>query len=286
MSDVASAGAAPTSIETSVVAAWDDLLAASLLGTDRREPPAAPPGPLAEMMLEAPPTDAARALVQQVAALTVLDRAAGRALPAPPLLITPEIDTRPMCSPGAAAVMHRILVEWPMLEHEWLALAEAAGWRLSPDLVPLLLARHRADPDLRARTCHLAGPVADWLTEHISVLSPSSRRRRPAEPVVLPPELRAVETGSSDEILAVITDGLRRLRYTMASRAVVVHFVARIPVDRLAPLAAGLEGLERLDPALPGMGLVHHLLDLVETRLTMVRELARPTTVAETEETS
>lgn len=283
MSDVAAARAVPAPMEMSVGAVWDDLLAVSLLGTDRREPPAAPPGPLAEMMLEAPPTDAASALVQQIAAMTVLDRAAGRALPAPPLLIAPEIDARPMCSPGAAAVMHRILLEWPMLELEWLALADAAGWRLSPDLVPLLLARHRADPDLRARTCHLAGPVADWLTEHISSLSPSSRPRRPAEPVMLPPELTAVATGSSDEMLAVITDGLHRLRYTMASRAVVVHFVARIPVDRLAPLAAGLE---RLDPALPGMGLVHHLLDLVETRLTMVRELARPTTVAETEETS
>lgn len=256
--------------DTSLARSWDDLVAVALVGTDRRDPPAPPSGPIAEFALEAPSRDAAGSLVQQVAAITVVQRAAGRARPPATPLAAAPVDPRPMCTPDAAALLERIVVEWPMLESDWLHVARVGGWRLSPDLVPMLLRRHRADPDTRALVVELAGPVADWLVDHVDGLAPTARRGPSRPAVALPPELAAVVDAPVAEVVAVIADGLRRQRYTMASRAVVVHLVARLPIDTLAPLATALDAL---DPDLPGRGLVHHLIDLVEVRLAVSERL-------------
>jgi hypothetical protein len=262
---------------------WSDLVAAALIGTDRREPPAPAVGALATLALEAPPADAAAALAQQVAALTVLGRASASPPRPPALLIPVDDDPRPMCSPAAAHLAHRIVAEWPMLEREWLESASLGGWRLSPDLVPVLLRRHRSNPQMRALVCELSGPLADWLTDHLPALAPATRRTTTARvPIALPPELAAAAIADVEAMLAVLTDGLRRQRYSMASRAVVVELVVRMPIDHLPQLA---EGLDALDPHLPGRGLVHHLLDLVETRLAIARELSPDTQLLQPEET-
>lgn len=248
---------------------WTDLVTVAVLGTDRRDPPPAPPGPLAELALEAPPADPAAALVQMVAAATALDRAAAPVAPALPLLVPAEDDPRPLCSPRAARLLRRAITDWPVLEREWFDLADSAQRRLSPDLVPLLLWRHRARPDMRARVCVAAGPVADWLVDQVPSLAPARSRASSPPAVAMPAELARVAQGSAAEIAAVVVDGIRRQRYTTASGSVVVHLLAHVPADHLPHLARALDDL---DPDLPGRGLVLGLLDLVDLRRAIVAE--------------
>jgi hypothetical protein len=244
---------------------WAELVSVALLGTDRRDPPEPAVGPLAEIALEHPAADPAGALVQQVATLTVLRRAAARPAPAPPLLVRPADDPRPWCPPAAADLLRRVLAEWPVLEAEWLQLAAQGGWRLSPDLVPILLTRHRARPDTRAIVDQLAGPVAAWLADLVPSLAAAPRRSTSADAsVVLPSELAAVVDADAATVAAVVADGLRRQRYTSPSRAVLVHLVARI---RPSELDALRQRLEHLDPQMAGIGLAYHLADLAATRL-------------------
>lgn len=250
---------------------WADLVSVALLGTDRRDPPPPPPGPLAEVALEYPASDAAGGLVLQVAALTALRRAAARPTPAPPLLARPADDPRPCCSPAAADLLRRVVADWPALEPEWLALAAAGGWRLSPDLVPVLLARHRARPESRAVVEQLAGPVAAWLVDLLPGLAAAPRRSSAADTaVVLPAELEQVVDADASAVVAVVADGLRRQRYTSPSRAVLVHLVARVRPSELDGIR---NRLEHLDPQMTGIGLAYHLADLAATRLAIHRHL-------------
>lgn len=250
---------------TALGAHWADLVAVALLGTDRRDPPDPVVGPLTEVALEHPPVDAAGSLIQQVATLTVLRRAATRPTPPPPLLAPPADDPRPWCPPAAADLLRRVLADWPVLEAEWLHLAVQAGWRLSPDLVPILLARHRARPETRPVVDHLAGPVGAWLADLVPGLAASPRRTAPADTgVVLPAELAAVVDADAATVVAVVADGLRRQRYTSPSRAVLVHLVARVRPSELDGIRLRCE---HLDPQMTGIGLAYHLADLAATRL-------------------
>ena len=251
---------------------WAELVAAALLGTDRRDPPPAPGGPLAELELEQPARHPARALVCQVAATTVLRRAASRPLPAPRLVTRAPDDPRPPCSPAAADLLRRVVAEWPVLEGEWLTLAREGGWRLSADLVPLLLVRHRARPDRRAEVEALAGPVAPWLVDLLPTLAAAGRAAGAADhPVVLPGELEAVVAADAGRVVGVVADGLRRQRYTPPSRGVLVHLVARLRPDVLDDVRRRLEAL---DPQMAGIGLAYHLADLAATRWAIHRALA------------
>jgi hypothetical protein len=250
---------------------WAELVSVALLGTDRRDPPAPPPGPLAELALEHPAPDAAGALVQQVATLTALRRAAARPTPAPPLLVRPADDPRPCCPPAAADLLRRVIADWPALETEWFALAAAGGWRLAPDLVPVLLARHRARPETRSMVEQLAGPVAAWLADLLPGLAAAPRRSSAADTaVVLPGELEQVVDSDASTVVAVVADGLRRQRYTSPSRAVLVHLVARVRPSELDGIR---NRLEHLDPQMTGIGVAYHLADLAATRLAMHRHL-------------
>jgi hypothetical protein len=254
---------------------WAELVSVALLGTDRRDPPDPPAGPLAELALEHPGVDAAGALVQQVAALTVLRRAAALPAPPPPLLVRPTDDPRPCNPPAAADLLRRVIADWPALEAEWLALAAAGGWRLSPDLVPLLLARHRARPETRPAVEHLAGPVAAWLADLVPGLAAAPRRSSAAGTVVeLPGELEQVVDADASAVVAVVADGLRRQRYTSPSRSVLVHLVARVRPSELDGIR---HRLEHLDPQMAGIGLAYHLADLAATRLAIHRHLTPET---------
>jgi hypothetical protein len=261
-----------TTTSLTPASAWPDLVAVAVLGTDRRDPPPPLAGPVAEVILESSTArDVASAFVVQVGAQVVIERAAAAPSAAVALLVPADVDQRPPCSLRAASLLQRIVADWPILEPEWIALAESGGWRLSPELVPMLLRRHRARPDRRAAVCALAGPVADWLVGHLPELGPSSRRSGVTPPVDLPSDLQALLGRSPGEIAVAIGQGLQMGRYTVASGAVVVHLLARLPLEVLADLVVELEAL---DPHLPGRGLVHHLVDLAEVRLAVAHELA------------
>src|SRR5580693_2920037 len=147
------------------VNSWHDLVAASLIGTERSVVPAVgipglPPA-------EDDPGDPAAVLLDRAALLTAARRAGRRPDRAePPPVCAP--DPRPTVSPAAARRLRRLISgEHPDLLTEWLAAAVARGLRLPPELLPALLDRARrgrpADPGLPRLLAQAGGPRARWL---------------------------------------------------------------------------------------------------------------------------
>lgn len=144
---------------------WQDLVTASLIGTERAAVPlAAVPG------LPFPadaPADPAALLLDRAALLTAARRGgrpAGRAEPLPAV----DPDPAPPVSQAAARRLARILRgEHPDLLAEWLAVAVARGRRAPAHLLPALLDRARrvssADPELRRLAAEAGGSRARWL---------------------------------------------------------------------------------------------------------------------------
>jgi Family of unknown function (DUF5691) len=149
------------------VNSWRDLVAASLIGTERSVVPAvAIPGlpPAAD-----DPGDPAAVLLDRAALLTAARRAGRRPDRAEPLPVCAP-DPRPMVSPAAARRLRRLISgEHPDLLTEWLAAAVARGLRLPPQLLPALLDRARrgrpADPGLPRLLAEAGGPRARWLAD-------------------------------------------------------------------------------------------------------------------------
>ena len=124
----------------------------ALLGTDRRDPPEPPPGPLADVVADAVAPTAVGAHARPPSAPA--------SPPAGPACCRcrrrrrwrrPSADDRPMLPPAAARRWRTIVAEWPVLEDEWLHVVERRGWRLPPDVLVGLLRRHRTDAARRAR---------------------------------------------------------------------------------------------------------------------------------------
>jgi hypothetical protein len=141
-----------------VTDAWDDLVATTLVGTDRRpfEVVLRP-----EVAAGSPndPLDAAAAL-WAYRAVGRLPPATATAAPAPA-----AVDGRPLPPPGAIAAL-RCIVErsaYLRLLGEWLALAALAGMRLPPDIVPTVFAI--APAGLRPAVAPAAGPLGAWLAQ-------------------------------------------------------------------------------------------------------------------------
>ena len=154
---------------------WQDLVTASLIGTERVSvPPVRIPGwpatdnpstddlGAAEML-----RDPAGMLLDQAALLTAGRRAgrpAGRAEPLP----AAGPDPRPLVSPAAGDRLARMLGgEHPDLLTEWLTATTGRGLRVPAQLLPGLLDRARrvspADPELRRLAAAVGGPRAGWL---------------------------------------------------------------------------------------------------------------------------
>ncbi|MFF9170021.1 MULTISPECIES: DUF5691 domain-containing protein [unclassified Streptomyces] len=146
--------------------AWEELVTAALLGTDRRTPPTPAGG-----------REAPVALLDAAAAATVRRRAGLRpATPAPRPEPAPA-DPRPPLPAAAARRLGTLLADRPgagsgrrgtapdlmELLPQWLALANARGWAPPPQALPALLDAARGRTDLRPAVLEFAGPRALWL---------------------------------------------------------------------------------------------------------------------------
>jgi len=149
------------------MSAWQDLVTASLIGTERTEvPPAAVPGVLTSDPASAT-QDPAAVLLDRAALLTAARRAGRRPGQADPLPLA-EPDPRPAMSQAAGRRLARMLGgQYPELLAEWLTAAIARGLRPPPELLPALLDRTRragpADSSLLRLAAEAGGPRARWL---------------------------------------------------------------------------------------------------------------------------
>ena len=145
---------------------WQDLVTASLIGTERTGVPAAG-APGSPRLAGDPPDDPAVLLLDRAALLTVARRGgrpAGNAEPPPPA----EPDPAPAVSPAAGRRLARMLGgEHPDLLAEWLTAAVAQDRRVPAHLLPALLDRARrvapSDPELRRLSAEAGGSRARWL---------------------------------------------------------------------------------------------------------------------------
>ncbi|WP_053226690.1 DUF5691 domain-containing protein [Solirubrobacter soli] len=143
---------------------WDDLVAAALIGTDRRpvsaSVPEGSPAGLEALLGERGVEDR---LLGAAAAWTVARRAGAVARAGGEAAAPAELDPRPI-APGGA-LRQRLEGLYPLLLGEWLALAAARGLRPPPELVPALLEYVVEAPELHAAVAEAAGPLGAWLAE-------------------------------------------------------------------------------------------------------------------------
>ncbi|HEY3646389.1 MAG TPA: DUF5691 domain-containing protein [Streptosporangiaceae bacterium] len=154
---------------------WQDLVTASLIGTERAEVPA-PAVPGLPVRADAVPGDPAVLLLDRAALLTVARRGGTLIRPAgsgfsgfqaEPLLAA-EPDPAFVVSPAAGRRLARMLGgEHPDLLAEWLTAVVAHGRRVPPRLLPALLDRVRrvspSDPELRRLSAGAGGARVRWL---------------------------------------------------------------------------------------------------------------------------
>jgi len=147
--------------------AWEELVTAALLGTERRTPPGVAPGPQAPAAL----LDAAAVETVRRRAGLRPARAARRPEPAPE-------DPRPALPAAAARRLAMLLADRSgtagggrrgtapdlmELLPQWLAMANARGFAAPPQALPALLDAARGRTDLRPAALKFAGPRALWL---------------------------------------------------------------------------------------------------------------------------
>ncbi|MGI9645641.1 MAG: hypothetical protein ACR2O6_10065 [Ilumatobacteraceae bacterium] len=261
---------------------WDSLVTTALLGTDRREPPAVA-GAIGDLVADTARPSPSQRMLAEVAACVAVRRAGVVPGPALAPLVPPPVDDRPVCVPAAAERWVHLVRSWPVLEDEWTITLIANGWRMAPELVAPLLRRHRRDPLRQARVFIAAGPLGEWLVEHVPDLAGSgppasippevheSLGELPELPI--PPDLSALGALPGEECGRRLAEAVEAGSLGRAHRAVLVNLVARLPATTLADLARAL-GV--VDPTSPGHGLASVLADLATTRHRMLDELTRP----------
>jgi hypothetical protein len=255
---------------------WSELVTVALLGTDRRDAPPPIAGGLADLAADDPQPTASQRLMQQVAACAAVRRAGF--VPAAPFgaLDAPGPDARPITPPGVASTWQTILSNWPILEDEWLVEVAARGWRLAPELVGPLLARHRGDATRYARVMVAAGPLATWLVEqapHLALRAkkaPSTELIGAVADLPITPELQPLLHAEPSFVAATLVAGFESRQLTVAHRAVLINLVARM---HRAQLDAVSVALARVDPTVLAVGLAYALSDLARLRRDMLAEL-------------
>ncbi len=257
--------------EPDLDAYWRELVTVALLGTDRREAPRPPAGPIDDLVADAVRPDAASRMLAAVAAVAAARRAAFVALPPADALRPPERDERPWCSAAAVATWRRIASEWSVLEDEWVLSVIDRGFRLPPDALVELLLRHRGDAVRRARVAIAGGPLTRWVVEQVPVLAAATGRSASAEAVVsrpalpLPPELAELTTADAHTFVRRLAPGFDAGAYGPAHRAVLVNLIASCRPAVLVDAADALERTHR--------GLALALADLARLRHRMLAEL-------------
>jgi hypothetical protein len=255
---------------------WHDLVTVALLGTDRRDPPPPPDGPLADLVADTVRPAPSSRMLADVAATAVARRAGVVPGPCTPPLQGPPHDRRPLTSTATAATWRYVVREWPVLEDEWFLTAIHAGRRPQPDVLVAALARHRTDPVRRARVAVAAGPVASWVTEHVPALAERTDARVDVEAVTslpelaVPPDLAALLAADAVTVAAVLRPLFDAGRFGAAHRGVLVNFLARCRSDVLLDVAAALDATDAMSPS---AGLALSLADLARTRARMLAEL-------------
>jgi len=261
---------------------WSELVTTSLLGTDRRDPPALD-GLIGELVADSVrPNPSARMLTAVGACVAVRRAGVQPAAPADPLS-PPAADERPECVPAASDRWRHLTSSWPVLEDEWMITLISRGWRLAPELVPAALRRHRRDRVRRARVFVAAGPLAAWLVDHVpelaanasgGSLTPTAREQLGELPELpIPPELTVLLDRSGAEIGGFIAVGVEDGSLAHAHRGVLVNVIARCAPDGLADIA---DVLGAVDSRSSGHALASVLADLATTRRRMLDELGRP----------
>jgi hypothetical protein len=264
---------------------WEQLVTVALLGTDRRDPPEFP-GPVADLVADAMRPSPAERMLAEVAAVTAIRR--GGLVPLAPAtpLPRPSVDDRPECPRRASDRWRHLVVSWPVLEDEWMIALIERGWRVDPELVAPMLARHRRDPARWQRAVVGAGPLAEWLVGFVPTLAVTNGGRGGGSIVErdgvvglelpdlpIPDDLRALRTASGTEVGEVVAAGLVAGRFGPAHRIVLVNLLARVPADGLADIETALRSVQNAAIDFP---LAASLLDITHTRRSMLLELARP----------
>lgn len=250
---------------------WQELVTAALLGTDRRQPPAPPAGPVADLVDDAVRPDGASRMLAAVAAVSAARRAAFVAGPAAGPLQPPEPDQRLCCSAAAVATWRTLIAEWPVLEDEWVLTVIQRGMRVAPDALVEQLQRHRGDATRRARVAIAGGPLAVWLVDHVPSLAPTTRATATAEAVAclpeLPvsPELAHLLTADAHTFVRRLAQGFDAGEFGAPHRAVLVNLFARCRPEVLPNAAATFSRADF------GLGLA--LADLASLRYRMLTEL-------------
>ena len=267
MTDVVDPASAPPTLDEF----WGELVTAALLGTDRRDPPAPPTGPVADVVDDTLAPDGASRLLATVGAMAAARRAAFVPTAAADRLQPPAADDRPICSPAAVATWREIVAEWSVLEDEWVLTVVEQGLRLPPDALVELLIRHRGDAVRRARVAIAAGPLATWLVDQLPGLAATTGSTASAEAVAtvpelpVPPELAELLAADAHTFTARLIPAFDAGAFGPAHRAVLVNLIARCRAAVLVDLA---DELQRT-----GIGLALALADLARLRHRMLVEL-------------
>lgn len=224
-----STGAAPAAAAAAAALArsagdeWSDLVAAAVLGTDRR--PAPDPRPGWDAWARA--GDPAVALLDRAAAVVVARRAGACPAPPPEVTVAPAPpDRRPPCPPACAARLGRLLAgEHDELLPEWFERVAAAGVQLPWALLPALASRGRRHPALDAVVRELSAGRVAWLADVMpelgvratAVAVPGSAP--PLAPPPRPPDSAAVVTAivSAFHERAATWNTARELRLAVAA---------------------------------------------------------------------
>lgn len=262
---------------------WERLVAVAMLGTDRRNPPEAPPA-VAELVDDTLRATPAERMLAQVAAMVAVRRAGVMPAPAVAPLAGPPPDGRPAVSAAAVSRWYEVTTRWPVVEDEWTITLIERGLRVRPELVTELLIRHRGEPVRRLRTHLACGPLAAWLIEQIPALADGKERDRgfvapgpdeiaaatrlPDLPVT--PELVTLLDARGPHPGTALAEAIAGGQLGHPHRAVLVNLLARADAE---VLDAVHDALVRADPAAPGGALAASLADLVDVRRAMLTEL-------------
>ncbi len=255
---------------------WREMVTVALLGTDRREPPAALSGGLADLAADDPQPTASQRLLQQVAGCAVVRRAGLLPGASARMLAAPDDDPRPVTPPAATTTWHRIVADWPVLEDEWILAVIHSGRRLAPELVVPVLARHRSDAMRHARAMVASGPLGRWMIDWSPRLACTAKSAAVIEAIgelpelAIVPDLLPVLWAPPAHAARTIAGGLSSGAFGISHRAVLVNLVARIDPASLPALG---EAIGHVDPSQPSIGLAFALADLARLRHQMLTEL-------------